>query len=81
MVEVVDRRREVPVDNPECGDRDYHNENTYCRPADNPLHDVPTYHKLYTELESTVTVPAAAAAVGDATAESDSCSGLCSNHQ
>ena len=82
MVGVVGHRREVPMDNPECGDRDCHNGNTCCRPADNPLHGVPAYHTLYIELEPTaVTVPAAAAAVGDAAVESDSCSDLCSNHQ
>ena len=82
VVGVVGRRREVPVDNLERGDRDCHNGNTYCRPADNPLHGVPTYHTLYTELERTaVTVTAAAAAVADAAVESGSCSCLCSNHQ
>ena len=82
VVGVVGRCREVPVDNPEHGDRDCHNGNTCCRPVDKPLHGVPTYHTWYTELELTaVTVPAAAAAVGDATVESDSCSDLCSNHQ
>ena len=66
VVGVVGRRHEVPVDNPERGDRDCHNRNTYCRPADNPLHGVPAYHMLYTKLELTVvTVPAAAIAVGD----------------
>ena len=69
------------MDNPERGDRDCHNGNICCRPADNPLHGVPTYHTLYTELELTaVTVPAAATAAGDAAVESDSCSDLCSNH-
>ena len=82
VVGVVGRRREVPVDNPERGDRDCHNGNTCCRPADNPLHGGPVYHTLYTELEPTVvTVPTAAAAVGVAAVESDSCSYLCSNHQ
>ena len=81
-VGVVDRRREVPVDSPEHGDQDCHNGNTCCRPADNLLHGVPTYHTLYIELEPTaVTVPAAATAVGDAVVESDSCSDPYSNHQ
>ena len=81
VVGVVGRRREVPVDNLERGDHDCHNGNTCCRPADNPLHGVPTYHTLYIGLELiAVTVPATAAAVGDVTAESNSCSGLCSNH-
>ena len=81
-VGVVGRRHEVPMDNPKCGDRDCHNGNTCCWPADNPLHGVPTYHTLYTELELTaVTVPATAAAVGDTAAESDSYSYLYLNHQ
>ena len=82
VVGVVGRRREVPVDNLERGDRDCHNENTCCQPADNPLLGGPACHTLYTELELTaVTVPAAAAAAGDAAVESGSCSCLCSNHQ
>ena len=82
VVGVVGSRREVPVDNPERGDRDCHNGNTCCRPTDNPLHGVPAYHTLYTELERTaVIVPATAAAVGDAAVDSDSCFDLYSNHQ
>ena len=86
-VGVVGRHREVPVDNLERGDRDCHNGNTCCRPADNPLHGVLAYHASYTRLELTaVTVPATAAAgdaaaAGDTAAESDSCSSLCLNHQ
>ena len=82
MVGVVGHHREVPVDNLEHGDRDCHNENTCCRPADNPLHSVSAYHTLYTRLELTVvTVLAAMAAVGDTIVESDSYSNLCLNHQ
>ena len=81
VVGVVGRHREVPMDNLERGGRDCHNENTYYRPADNPLHCVLPYHTSYTGLELiTMTVPATAAAVGDAVVESNSYSGLYSNH-
>ena len=81
VVGVVGRRREVPVDNPERGDQDCHNENTCCWPADNPLHGVPTYHMLYTRLELTTVIVPATVAMGDAVAEFDSCSGPYSNSQ
>ena len=82
IVGVVGRRREVPVDNPERGDWDCHNKNTSCRPIDNPLHGVQACHTLYTELELTdVTVPIAAATVGDAAAEFDPYSDPYLNHQ
>ena len=37
MARVVNHYREVPVDNPECGDQDCHNRNNFCWPANNPL--------------------------------------------
>ena len=66
---------EVPVGNPEQGDRNSHNGSTYCWPGDTPLHDVPSNCKQCTGRELTAE-PAMAVAVGGTAEKSDPCSGL-----